>query len=74
MKIQFPVGWLSRGALGRVVVAMRVGWRVSGEGDDVAVRGEGFAYGTGWPPVRGGQASQCRPGCALQMTMSVVRV
>ena len=28
----------------------------------------------GWPPVRGGRASQCRPGCALQMTMSLGRM
>ena len=28
----------------------------------------------GWPPVSGGQASQCLPGCALQMTMSFGRM
>ena len=30
--------------------------------------------GAGWPPVRGGQASQCMPGCALQMTMLLRRM
>ena len=30
--------------------------------------------GMGWLPVSGGQASQCLPGCALQMTMSLGRM
>jgi len=42
MKVQFPFVWLRRGALGAVVVATNVGWRVSGEGDDLVIPGEGF--------------------------------
>ena len=29
---------------------------------------------TGWLPDRGGQASQCWPGCAFQITISVERM
>ena len=43
MKNQLPFGSGSRGICGRAVVAAGVEWGVSGQGDDSAIRGEGFA-------------------------------
>ena len=70
MKVQFPLRGLRRGALGTVGVAPSVAWRVSGRVMNLSFPVKD-SPSAGWPPVRVGQASQCRPGCALQMTMSL---
>lgn len=43
MRIQFPLGSGSRDVRERAVVAARVERGVSGQGDHIAIRGEGFA-------------------------------
>ena len=65
------LGW--RSSPGIEVVAARVGWRVSGRVRAVLCAVKDSPR-TGWLPVRDGQASQCRPGCALQTTTSVERM
>ena len=73
MKDQFPLGGLCLCALGMVVVAPNVWWRVSGEENYSVVPGERVTeYGVG--SCQRWAGFQCLSGCALQMTMSLGRM